>query len=311
MDPNVLLQQIYDIQPQIIYFGIGSANNQMQQCPPFLIKMKEKYNSKIMIILIDPLMEDNLLANEIIQQYGFICCIYKEYIAYNGDNNIISTMTQLNYICLEHNVTLIYEDYSGYITKELYKNFAETIIKRSDQLIYGSTYNDDAICRPIENDYNLPFYKDGNIIKIFNPMYYLVNEIPFESAIDTYGFENIDVIKFHIHKFQKETKNIFENKILSPLRLVFFGKRDGDVNIYSHMWERFNESVRDSFKKMYEQKQFNELFIKIKEYYSLEKNIKNIIQLWGIQMTPSEFINYITKNDNPYLWINEFKKLCN
>lgn len=305
--------------PNFIYIAVGSANNAEQQCPPFVINLMNKYNPKISIILIDGALEDNPVGQPIALNYGMtmytlkenvVFCenekqMYKDEITFNYTDNL----KLMNQYCMNTYTTLVYQSYTGIYMKEVAEIFDNDIATHLEHIIYGIGERDNTGCFLdfTNKKYNF-ITKHHHYIHIYNPYYYSLNEIPYEEAIEFYGIENINEIMEKNNNAKIIMNEYFIEKILPVLRAFFLILKDPDTNLNPYIWN-FILSDKSHLLNLYESKRYNELFKQIKNLYSQSLLIKNIISFAQLKISPNEFIDIITSNDNPYKWVDHFKLL--
>jgi len=304
--------------PNIIYIAVGSANNVDQQFPPFLINLITKYNPKISIILIDGLLEDIPISKLIISGYDIELYTIKENVVFNENDlqmyndkitfNYIDKIKMLNQYCMDTYTTLIYQSYTGVYMREIAELFDKDITKHLDHIIYGIGERDNTGCFIDFTNKKYDFLtKFNQYIHIYNPYYYSLNDIPFEEAIDFYGIENIHEI-IEKNNYAKIMMNeYFIEKILPVFRTFFLILKDPDTELHPYIWNYLPNNL--NLHKLYESKQYGELFKQIKILYSQSLIIKFVISFANLKISPNEFIDIITANDNPYKWIDHFNLL--
>ena len=305
--------------PNIIYIAVGSANNAEQQCPPFLINLATKYNSKISIILIDGLLEEIPLCHPIALRYGMQMYTLKENVVFNENQremykdditfDYTDNLKIMNQYCMNTYTTLVYQSYTGVYMKEIAELFDNDIIKHLDHIIYGIGERDNTGCFLDFTNKRYNFItKEYQYIHIYNPYYYLSNDIPLDEAIDFYGIENMDEIiekKAHAQHIMNEH---FIERVFPVIRTFYLILKDSKTHFNPYIWN-YISSDKSHLLQLYESKQYNELFKQIKILYSQSLLIKNIVSFANLKISPNEFMDIITTNDNPYRWVDHFNSL--
>jgi hypothetical protein len=216
--------------PNIIYIAVGSANNIDHQYPPFLKKILFKINVRLSIILIDGDLEDIPLSKSILPDNTQLYSI-KENLVLDDDElslynnktyNCFEILREINKFCMETYTTLIYQSYTGIDMQKVAMLFDNDIKQHLNHIIYGigERCNDDCFLDLNNKKYDFLIKYDGNI-HLYNPYYYLMNEIKFEEALKIYGEETIEIIIEKNTNAKIIFKNYFIEHILCVLRTFY------------------------------------------------------------------------------------------
>jgi hypothetical protein len=299
--------------PNIIYIAVGSANNIDHQYPPFLKKILFKINVRLSIILIDGDLEDIPLSKSILPDNTQLYSI-KENLVLDDDElslynnktyNCFEILREINKFCMETYTTLIYQSYTGIDMQKVAMLFDNDIKQHLNHIIYGigERCNDDCFLDLNNKKYDFLIKYDGNI-HLYNPYYYLMNEIKFEEALKIYGEETIEIIIEKNTNAKIIFKNYFIEHILCVLRTFYMILHDQECEIYEYIWKNIPKNDKN-LRYLYESKQYDKLYRQIKELYYESHYVKILISFTKLKNNPIEFIDTITTNTDPYKWIND------
>jgi hypothetical protein len=338
--------------PVCIYIGVGSAGHMViqnntvddlyyHQYPKFLEEMHKSIENLTSIhILIDPMLENppfmtidtskglqfNSNSNSNSNSYysidsrHIVYCL-RESVTMNAYPNnthksyidITNELYQLNLLCIENNLLLIYNDFSGRPIKPLADHMDMTIALHLDHIIYGigSRRNHGCYIDLLNSSCKFAFYlvqhPKRSFIKTFNINYLINNNLNIQHEIQKYPIEQIEYISVSINEslletFEEFNTNIFN--ILRPLYQLMMNKiRLEEFNIY------LIENIKsiNSIELYFNEKKYSECFDMLLQSYSSE--LKKLIYLKNIDMNQYELMKIITSDENCYKWTNTLKSI--
>lgn len=325
----------------LIYFGVGTAAGMREpddsllpknyhQYPPFLQELKNTLpDLRLHIILIDPRQEDppymmdiindESLADKSITIYTMRTDVYTEpYKEYNHNNgqDITSLLRGLNEYVMRNNIAFLYHDFTGKNNKLLAEFFDEDLSEHLDHVIYGLSLREDHGCyfdltEPCSYH---PYYltADGQL-KFYNIYYYTINNkinLLQADIVEKYianNNNNQHIITQHNRQIQEIIKKEVLNVVLQALRGVFrLITEEPQPEEKTIAFNYFPPKKRLICWALYQEKNYTELYIYILTEFG--KKIDIFANLKGLDMTGKEILEFITQDDDPFMWYNNVKQ---
>jgi len=227
--------------------------------------------------------------------------------------DITNDLSRLNAMCIENNILLVYNDFTGRPIKPLADYFDQSIKYNLDHLIYGIGSRGDLGCyiNLLDLSCKFAFRLERNIkrdcVKIFNINHLMLNNLNMIKEIERYPIEQIEIISASIDAVLSETYENFNTNIFSILRpiyqLMINKTKIEELNFY--LKERIQSIV--DIKLYFDEKNYGECFDILLQTFSSE--LKKVIYIKNIQSMPLDLLKYITSEPNEYKWIHRLKSL--
>jgi hypothetical protein len=350
---NNIQQDILNIStPVCIYVGVGTAGYMVfrenkvddlyyHQYPKFLEEMHNSIENLTSIhILIDPMLESppfitidtskglqfnlnqNLNSNSYrtIDSKHIVYCLKQSvtmttYPNYTGNYyvDITNELCQLNKLCIDNNILLVYNDYTGRPVKPLAEYMDDSIGLHLEHIIYGigSRKNHGCYINLLDPLCKFAFFLEKHpmrdLIRTFNMNYIIKNNLNLAEQIEKYPITQIEYISASINAILLETFEEFNTNIfgiLRPLHQLMTNK----TNL-----EEFNKYLIENIKSIdpitlyFNEKKYSECFDALLHSYSSE--LKKVIYIKNIEISPYDLIKIITSNENCYIWIDTLKSI--
>jgi len=324
----------------LIYLGVGTAAGLREpdgtllpknyhQFPPFLQDLKNSLpDMQLHIILIDPRQEDppymvqdkNLISDNSIIIYTLRTDVYTEpYKEYNHNNgqDITSLLRDLNEYVMHNNVAFLYHDFTGKNNKILAEFFDEELGEHLDHVIYGLSLREDHGCyfdltEPCSYH---PYYLTATgQLKFYNLYYYTINNkihLLQQDIVRKYITENNSnqhIIAAHNNHIQEIIKKEVLNVVLQALRVVFrlITTEEADKDL---AFNYFQPNKRLICLTLYQEKNYTELYTYLLTEFG--KKIDIFANLKGLDLTGREILEFITLDDDPFMWYNNVRHFFN
>jgi hypothetical protein len=299
-----LLKMIENDKYDITYLSVGSANNENQQLPQFIIDLMTLSNKSVRIILIDPVLESdlyyvtktskcfNIVFKNNIKTYQsknieFICL--NNTIHYLNNDKDFNFIKKICFMIMKNNGLFLGYDFSGsnmfLLQQKIYDYFKEYFGEETSEeflkfILLDFTYGKLLSCLPDLND---PTNKPVIIFNDNSRQYEIVN-------ICCYNISN-DISQI-LHKLNNQNiDKITKKNIISH----FINK-----NMYEFINYKYNEfrKIRINVLEFDEEKYMMYIY----DFRDIYKNISKII---NIKFEDDNFLIDIT-NGNMYTCFNKY-----
>ena len=328
------------IYPVMVYIAVGSANNALQQFPPFLQELIAiNKTMRLIIVSIDSLHEFPPLAFTNINNLGKrveifvykcnVCVISdkhrekNECIHPNKDVHIYSQLHDMNEYTLSVGGSLLFNMYSGANISLLAETFDSEYINNLDQIVYGiggrinhgcffDMHTDLAYFATRIDNVTILHSSEGVIkrplIKMFNYYKHILNKTIGSDAerrdISSYPRPSLKYINAQINNIVVSLWDDFKNTHLFMLRQIY-NKLHSPVCMAS--LEEINLyggnlplEELNEYNKLVKEKQYDLLYSLV--YSKCEEVIDTILKIKKKDLDGSNLMSFIVGIDNPYEW---------
>lgn len=348
--------------PIVIYVGVGTHAGLMteingkhiledknyHQFPPCIQKIFSDYSPHIFSILIDPQQEnplymvtDKSLNNkyfnsewnyvnngiEVYTNKNINIYPFRQYVTTQINKNtnsidITNNLYELNQLCIDENITMIYHDFTGAGTaKKLEKYFLNQINNHLEHIIYGISTIDECYY-----DFTLPeaYFatkltqkEKRKMIKIFN-IFDIFVKFEKENAVNFMNFLNmsiheydnkfIDNIMYQIENIKKNFAYVFKNYAIYILRGIknYSQTRDNpDIDYYMN-----RISLSKNIINLNSDNVFDEIVKIIADLYKNEIMLCLSNTIFS-EMKPTDIIFMVTDDTDKYKWFSTFNNIFN
>lgn len=338
--------------PIIVYIGVGTAAGtytmiddykfvepaNYHQYPQVLRDMENilQCNPKKYILLIDPCMEkiphivqdeqngfnfvnksDNVYVdtkNQISLQVlreNVVHDAYSEMFQMDGIN-ITADLSRLIGICKDHNINMIYHDFSGQPLLPIYSYHSSQISDNANHIVMGLGAQGDFGCyfdltSPIATFAMKPDVSPGNrmFINICSPRHYLNNGMSIDRALSDYPNCNREVLR---NQFTRICKDKFEELVSRIFYKLRFLKqlRNKDIT-HDDIAKMFGKHFGSIVFKQITEGDYDVAFIEALEFYGPQYDalcIHNKLEFSGVDL----LYQIITDAKDDYSWATELRK---
>lgn len=272
-----------------------------------------------------------MYVNNRITVYPFRKAVYTQPNNYQYDEkyiDITQDLLYLNRLCIEHDLTFVYHDFSGIDSFKSIENYFYDFIKDDlDHIIYGfgngfisGCYFD--LTEPRSFLATITEIENRKIIKAFNikKMMNEYNKLKSNTSItefmtlyvDKFGIQNAEIIYGQIENMINEFKYNFKNYTIYILRILKdfnnISKKKDDIKYYIRY---LSSNIINSISNMIEQNEpyiFDKTIKLISEYYDIELKLC-LLNTDYKRYQPIEILHMITSNENKYKWFDEFSSI--
>ena len=230
-------------------------------------------------------------------------------------HNISEDMNFLNHKCIENTYSLLYHDYSGRQVKYVAEQYDSSLRMYLDRIVYGFNSREDTgcyfnMCKPEAFlPYRIKFNRHRKSLKFFNIYKYIVCKKyeKIDEAIDVYEEKYIEMILNQRYKILENICADFTNFNLAILRALHKKIHGEDLKIYEGHFYTLPKDLKIKIMTMLNKEQYSEMFESLIEHYSKEMAIVAVLK--QLNVSGLSLLNSIISNPNPYLWINEMKRI--
>lgn len=304
------------------------------QYPPFIRHLKQTVpNLHLYIILVDPMQEnpphmirdqeytqetfyeecpdkynsyDNLTQIYVLRKSVTISRAYTDRFMSKEYIDITHDLEMLNEFCMEHNVSMIYHDYSGRDVKSVAECFDKQLGEHVDHIVYGFGARADFGCYFDLNaphssyPYVLENDRGHNSLKFFNIYKYINSGKYYLLETERQLYENQNMVNAQITEFTNLIRDEMRNYSLSVLRMIHRLITGLSADINERFTIRIRATHREMIRQLYDNQEYQKLFETLIDYYSIDLDI--YCKIKNFDLSGKDILQFLISNPDPYKW---------
>jgi hypothetical protein len=309
----------------------------MHQFPPTLSELENKHpDTTFHIILIDPLMESipYIITDEtgLKQSDEFIRCnedvelyrhytgnktvyVIRKYASYIGNEeekycDINPLLRDLIGMSVCENSLFVFNDFSGRSSNELatYYDEIKPVCEHLNHIIIGLNMRTEYGCYiDLTNDMcKFAYFVDSEKIMVFNPYFYLLNDIDIDSCgiSDDIDDDDAKIIMTQTQSIFETNKKKIKDGLLCVYRRTNMLTKGASIDFGRYELNQYSTRCGINLQKLYEDKEYVKLNNVIRE--ELIKEFEKIIKLHKINSDGETMFKMVTIDESPYNWVTAF-----
>jgi hypothetical protein len=332
-----------DRHKRVIYVSLGAAANMMtikderkiveprfmHQFPPTLLELENKHpDTTFHLILIDPIMESSpyiitdefIRCDEDVELYRHragnkTVYVIRKYVSYIGNeentycdiNPLLRDLIELS-VC--ENSLFVFNDFSGRSSNELaaYYDGITSVREHLNHIIIGLNMRTDYGCYiDLTDDIcKFAYFVDAENIRVFNPYFYLLNDIDIYSCgiFDDISDEDAKIIMTQTQCTFETNKKKIKDGLLCLYRRTYMLTRGATIKFGKCELNQYSTRCGINLQKIYEDNEY----VKLNEIIrgELIREFEKMINLYKINSDGETMFKMVTCDESPYNWVTAY-----
>jgi hypothetical protein len=241
--------------------------------------------------------------------------VIRKYASYIGNEeekycNINPLLRDLIGISVCENSLFVFNDFSGRSSNELATHYDEIklVCKHLNHIIIGLNMRVEYGCYiDLTDDMcKFAYFVDAEKIMVFNPYFYLLNDIDIDSCgiSDDISDNDAKIIMTQTQSIFETNKKKIKDGLLCVYRRTHMLTKGASIDFGRYELNQYSTRCGINLQKLYEDKEYVKLNDVVRK--ELIKEFEKIIKLHKINSDGETMFKMVTIDESPYKWVTAF-----